>query len=114
MQNGGYIKPRDWYEIELIAPVSINSLDIYPKGDFTAFTDDGYIIPMRTQGGGHYHKNIRSKGNLRIFGAWIKGKLERSGALEKLKPVDQDVIDSFGRSSIKFYKIREKEYFMEF
>jgi len=114
MQKNGYVKPRDWYEIEIIAPVSINSLDIYPKGDFLAFTDDGYKIPMRTQGGGHYYKNIRSKGNLKIFGAWIKGKLEKSGALEKLKPVNQEVIDSYGNGSIKFYKIKDKEYYMEF
>lgn len=46
----GKIVPRPWYEIEIISSTDINSLPNYPKGDFYAYTDDGLIIPMRTQG----------------------------------------------------------------
>jgi len=62
----GITKPRPWYEIELIASNDLNSLPNYPKGDFLAYTDDGLIIPMRTQG--DYFKNIRSRNSLQIFG----------------------------------------------
>jgi phosphatidylserine/phosphatidylglycerophosphate/cardiolipin synthase-like enzyme len=69
------IKPRPWYEVELIADQNLRSHPDYPIGDFFAFTDDNLVIPMRTQG--DYHKNIRSKNSLQILGIWIKGKLEK-------------------------------------
>ncbi len=72
----------------MIANTDLNSQQFYPKGDFLAYTDDGYIIPMRTQG--DYFKNIRSKDSLQIFGIWLKGKLEKSGALKKYEPVTLD------------------------
>jgi len=92
------ITPRPWYEIELIAGNDLNSQDNYPKGDFLAYTDDGLIIPMRTQG--DYYKNIRSKQSLQIFGIWLKGKLERSGALQKYEPVTLDVLEEYGNDKL--------------
>jgi hypothetical protein len=106
------ITPRPWYEIELIASNDLNSQVNYPKGDFLAYTDDGLIIPMRTQG--DYHKNIRSKESLQIFGIWLKGKLERSGALQKYEPVNLDVLEEYGNDKLTFYKIDEGRYYMEF
>lgn len=106
------ITPRPWYEIELIASNDLNSQEYYPKGDFLAYTDDGYIIPMRTQG--DYHKNIRSKQSLQIFGIWLKGKLERAGALNKYEPVTLDVLEEYGNDKLTFYKIDEGKYYMEF
>jgi len=108
----GIVKPRSWYEIELIAPSDINSLPNYPKGDFLAYTDDGLIIPMRTQG--DYFKNIRSKNSLQIFGIWLKGKLERSGALNRLEPVTPDTLAEYGSTNLIFYKIDEGKYFVKF
>ena len=108
----GIITPRPWYEIELIAPNSINSLPVYPKGDFLAYTDDGYIIPMRTQG--DYNKNIRSKDSLQIFGIWLKGKLERSGSLKKYEPVSHETLEEYGNDKLSFYKISDGKYFMKF
>jgi hypothetical protein len=84
----------------------------YPKGDFLAYTDDGYIIPMRTQG--DCYKNIRSKQSLQIFGIWLKGKLERSGALSKYEPVTLDTLEEYGNSKLCFYKIGEGKYYMTF
>lgn len=111
-RSTGKIKPRPWYEIELIASTDLNSQQFYPKGDFLAYTDDGFIIPMRTQG--DYYKNIRSKDSLQIFGIWLKGKLERSGALKKYEPVTLETLEEYGNDKLEFYKIEEGKYFMKF
>lgn len=108
----GVIIPRPWYEIELISNRAINSDPLYPIGHFTAYTDDGFIIPMITSG--DYKKNIRSRGNLRILGQWLKGKLQKSGALIPLTPVTQDTLDTYGNDTIRFYKIDNDRYYMEF
>lgn len=108
----GKILPRPWYEVELIADRNISSQDLYPKGDFLAYTDNGYIIPMKTSG--DYFKNIRSRGNLQILGQWIKGKLQKSNALLPLTPVTQDTLDVYGKDSINFYKIADGKYYMDF
>ncbi|MDP4117163.1 MAG: NgoFVII family restriction endonuclease [Bacteroidota bacterium] len=108
----GKVLARDWYEVELIANRAITSSLLYPKGDFTAYTDDGFIIPMKTSG--DYFKNIRSRGNLSILGQWIKGKLQKSGVLIPLTPVTQDTLDAHGRNTINFYKISDGNYYMEF
>ena len=108
----GKITARPWYEIELIAPKEISSNKHYPYGNFIAYTDDGYIIPMKTSG--DYHKNIRSEKNLQNYGRWLKGKLETSGALEKYQPVTMDTLKEYGSDKITFYKISEGKYYMEF
>jgi len=110
--SNGKITPRPWYEIELIANSDLNTQEFYPKGDFLAYTDDGLIIPMRTQG--DYFKNIRSKQSLQIFGMWLKGKLERSGALQMYEPVTLDTLEEYGNNKLTFYKISEGKYFMAF
>ena len=111
-RSTGRVQPRPWYEVELIANSLINRNPLYPQGDFLGFTDDGFIIQMRTSG--DYFKNIRSKGNLCILGQWIKGKLQRKDALIPLTPVTQDTLDIYGKDTIRFYKIGEKKYFMDF
>ncbi len=108
----GRIKPRDWYEVELIAKNELSRLDVYPKGNFTAYTNDGYVIPMRTSG--DYFKNIRSQGNLKLLGMWIKKKLQDSGSLIPLTPVTQDTLDQYGRDSIRFYHMTGDKYYLEF
>lgn len=108
----GKIIPRPWYEIEIISSNEINSLVDYPKGDFYAYTDDGLIIPMRTQG--DYFKNLRSKDSLQIFGLWLKGKLENAGVLKKYDPVTIDTLREYGNSTLTLYKISPTEYFMCF
>jgi hypothetical protein len=110
----GFVKPRPWFEVEIIARASEIRNTYYPKGDFTAFTDDGYVIPMKTQGSNF--KNIRSRkpGGLTILGEWIKGKLQAYGALEPLEPVTEETFERYGNDTIEFYKLRDKEYFMKF
>ena len=111
-RSTGKIKPRPWYEIELIASNDLNSQAFYPKRDFLAYTDDGLIIPMRTQG--DYYKNIRSKDSLQIFGIWLKGKLERSGVLKKYEPVTMETLQEYGNDKLTFYKFEEGKYYMQF
>lgn len=106
------VLPRPWYEIELVAPVELTRTPLYPKGDFTAYTDDGYLMPMRTSG--DYFKNIRSRGNLQLLGQWIKGKLQKADALIPLTPVTAETLERYGNDKIRFYKMREGEYYMEF
>jgi len=108
----GKVLARPWYEVELIANREITSNPLYPKGDFTAYTDDGFMIPMKTSG--DYFKNIRSRGNLSILGQWIKGKLQKSGALLPLTPVTQDTLDAYGKDTITLYKMSDDRYYMEF
>jgi len=110
--SNGKITPRPWYEIELISSNDLSSQLYYPKGDFLAYTDDGYIIPMRTQG--DYYKNIRTRYSLQIFGMWLKGKLEQSGALSKYEPVTLDTLEEYGNNKLVFYKIDEGKYYMTF
>lgn len=111
-RSTGKTKPRPWYEIELIASNDLNSQPFYPKGDFLAYTDDGLIIPMRTQG--DYFKNIRSKQSLQIFGIWLKGKLEKKGVLRKYEPVTSDTLEEYGNDKLAFYKIGKGKYYMTF
>ena len=112
------ITPRPWYEVELITPAAIIQSAHYPKGDFMAYTNDGYIIPMHTSGANN--KNIESKGGLQFFGAWLKGKLENSGALERAQLFDLDVLIAYGKSELKFYKMQDSnssntpKYYLEF
>jgi len=108
----GIVTPRNWYEIEVITNKELQQQSLYPFGDFTAYTDDGYIIPMSTQG--DYHKNIRSKKSLPIFGRWLKGKLEASGALEKLEPVTAKTFEEYGNDTLRFYEIEPGKFYMEF
>lgn len=108
----GFVKPRPWYEIELIANNALNSNPLYPKGDFDAYTDDGYIIPMRTQG--DYFKNIRSKKSLQLFGMWLKGKLQKAGSLTPLTPVTLDTLIDYGNDKLTFSKIEDGKYHISF
>ena len=108
----GKITPRPWYELELIANQRMRSQASYPRGEFLAYTDDGLIIPMRTQG--DYFKNIRSKNNLQIFGLWLKGKLEKSGCLARHKLITPEVLEEYGNDELVLYEIGDREYFMTF
>lgn len=108
----GIIRPRSWYEAALISPADVIRNPLYPKGNFTAFTDDGYVIPMSANGTNN--KNIQSKGGLKPFGMWIKNKLQNSGALIPLTPVSLDTLEAYGRTNIRFYKIDEGKYYMDF
>ena len=113
----GVYTPRPWYEVELTL-----GRDNYPglPRDFRAFTDDGKIIEMQRRSGGpsgqpHLGlKDLTSKGNRQLFGEWIKGKLERAGALDVGDVIDGSTFDSYGSDRLEFYSMGEGEFYMRF
>ena len=115
-QSGIWIT-RPWYEVELTLGKQ-NYLGL-PR-DFTAFTDDGYVIQMQRRSGGPAGqpekglKDLTSKGNRLLFGQWIKGKLEDAGVLEVGDIIDGRVLDVYGTDQLEFYKISGTEFFMRF
>lgn len=112
----GIVAPRPWYEVEIICGKELTSNSLYPKGSFKLITADGFEIPMQTNG--DYYKNMRStgtsKGALRVFGQWIKGKLEDSGALTQLSPITPETFEVYGKTSMRLYKIDEHTYYTDF
>lgn len=114
----GFVKPRHWYEIELIVPSSITSRPKYPQANsenavFDVITDDGWKFKCKVSG--DYSKNFRSEGNLKILGKWIKGRLENSGALKVGELVTEEVLKKYGRSSFDLIKTEtENLWFLNF
>ena len=96
----GAIRPRHWYEVELIIPIEITQANGYPKRDSVihVYTDDGWKFNCKVQG--DYGKNFRSEGDLKTLGRWIKGMLERAGCLKVGQPVTKEVLDKYGRHTI--------------
>lgn len=105
-----FLVPRPWYEIELIFSADeMMSPNCPPSGDFKVITDDGWLFDCRRQGdppelGG---KNVRSTGTLLILGKWLKGRLEKSGALRTGELVTEEALLEYGRSTISFTKIED-------
>ena len=109
----GRTLPRPWYEVELIVPKSITEMSGYPTNPgsgekFTVKTDDGYMFDCKTSG--DFSKNLRSAGDLETLGRWLKGRLERSGALELGKPVTIETLKMYGRDTITLTKALEGNY----
>lgn len=103
----GLVKPRHWYEVELIVPKAIATQKGYPlsqssDAEFQVITDDGWTFPCKISG--DYNKNFRSRDDLKILGKWIKGRLENKGVLEVGNPVTNETLASYGRNTIKFTK----------
>jgi len=96
----GAIRPRHWYEVELIVPREITEADGYPKRDtqISVLTDDGWKFDCKIQG--DYGKNFRSAGDLKTLGRWIKGRLERANCLKVGQPVTDEVLQKYGRKTI--------------
>ncbi|MFA5942592.1 MAG: restriction endonuclease PLD domain-containing protein [Candidatus Paceibacterota bacterium] len=96
----GAIRPRHWYEVELIVPIEITSSPSYPKNGsvFHVFTDDGWSFNCKVEG--QNGKNFRSENDLRTLGRWIKGRLENSGCLKVGQPVTEEVLKNYGRRTL--------------
>ena len=45
---------------------------------------------------------------------WLKGKLQRAGALTPLTPVTKDTLIDYRNDKLTFYKIKNGKYYMEF
>lgn len=108
----GAIRPRHWYEVELIVPIEITTADGYPKRDsiIRVYTDDGWRFSCKIQG--DYGKNFRSEGDLKTLGRWIKGRLERAGCLKVGQPVTKEVLDEYGRHTISLKETSDPEVWL--
>lgn len=105
--KNGLVKPRHWYEVELIVPKSVTSQPGYPQSQtddavFTVITDDGWSFKCKVSG--DYSKNFRSEGDLKILGKWLKGRLENAGVLTVGNPVTADTLSRYGRDSFTLTK----------
>lgn len=110
----GVVRPREYFEVEIIVPNQINSSNLYPKGDFLATTSDGYSFEARTQGS--YFKNFRSKHDLGILGLWIKGLLLDAGSLdaEIEELVTSETFRHYGNSILRLYRKSPTEVILHF
>lgn len=108
----GAIRPRHWYEVELIVPIDITSSSLYPKigSVFRVFTDDGWSFNCKVEG--QNGKNFRSDGDLRTLGRWIKGRLENTGCLKVGQPVTKEVLDRYGRHTLSFKKTTKPDVWL--
>jgi len=102
----GFVKPRHWYEVEIIVPKKIADHSDYPKAGYpknesviTVYTDDGWKFNCKISG--DYSKNFRSCYDLKILGKWIKGRLENHGVLKIGEPVTKAVLQAYGRNSMR-------------
>lgn len=100
--KNGLVKPRHWYEVELIVPKSVTSQPGYPQSQtdnavFTVITDDGWSFKCKVSG--DCSKNFRSEGDLKILGKWLKGRLENAGVLTVGTTVTADTLNRYGRNS---------------
>ena len=112
----GIIRERPWYEVELIVPRRITDMHWYPKGDnseITVITDDGYEFRCKTSGTNS--KNLRSADDLKIFGKWLKGRLENADVLKFGQPVTRETLEKYGRNNILMVPTADKNrWFFDF
>jgi len=120
------VKPRHWYEAEIIVPLPIRAKDGYPKGhpkgqvatEFKVITDDCYSFKCQVNGGeeGLWNKNLRSSGDLTILGKWLKGRLENAGALKTGELVTDETLSIYGRNTITMTKIEgaDETWYLDF
>ncbi|HAT2000660.1 restriction endonuclease PLD domain-containing protein [Legionella pneumophila] len=105
--KNGIVRARPWYEVELIVPRHIVDLPHYPKPlpnekdrRFRVFTDDGYEFECIINGSGYKNfRTTKSSGGLTSLGKWLKGRLEKFGALKVGDPVTKEVLDRYGRNN---------------
>ena len=116
--KNGLIKPRHWYEVELIVPKSVTEQDGYPKAKtedaiFEVVTDDGWSFKCKVSG--DYSKNFRSEGDLKILGKWLKGRLENAGVLKVGDPVTKDTLERYGRDTFTLTKtVKQGVWYLDF
>lgn len=114
----GMVKPRPWYEVELIVSNRITRIPGYPQKDtpqsiFTVVTDDGWSFKCNVSGDNS--KNFRSDDDLKILGKWIKGRLESNGALTTGEMVTEETFRKYGRHAFTFTKTKDDNFwFLDF
>lgn len=109
----GRYSPRSWYEVELIVPKGTPNIEILPdkdSGPFTVLTHNHYAFQCERQG--DYSKNLRSSGDLRILGKWIKGEMENAGVIRCGEMVTKETLEAFGKTKLVFTKSTEDFWYI--
>ena len=115
LDKKGIVRPRPWYEVELIVPRTITEKEGYPEKDvpFYVNTDDGWRFECKVNG--DFGKNFRSSRDLTILGKWIKGRLENAGVLKIGEKVSEDTLRKYGRDNFTFTRINNSnEWYLDF
>lgn len=107
VSQNGLVKPRHWYEVELIVPRNVAMQPGYPRAQtpeavFQVVTDDGWKFSCKVSGTNN--KNFRSEGDLKILGKWLKGRLENAGVLTVGSLVTNDTLRRYGRDTFTLTK----------
>jgi len=112
--SNGLVRPRPWYEANIIVPNEITSLPDYPRDiEFIVVTDDGYRFKCVTNGDNA--KNFRSVGDLQILGRWLKGRMENKNVLKIGDKVTTDTFIRYKRDKIKLIKTKIPDtWYMDF
>jgi hypothetical protein len=101
--KNGLVRPRPWYEANIMVPKRTTSLPNYPsKDEFIVITDDGYKFKCVSNGANK--KNLRSVGDLQILGRWLKGRMENKNVLEIGDKVTADTFKRYKRNEIQLTK----------
>ncbi|MBS5284223.1 MAG: NgoFVII family restriction endonuclease [Clostridiales bacterium] len=119
------VKPRHWYEVELIVPINMRRMPDYPKGtpkgepetEFRVYTDDGFSFMCQVNGGeeGLWNKNLRSSRDLTVLGKWIKGRLENEGVLNVGDVITAETLRAYGRNTITMTKLKDSnDWYLDF
>lgn len=105
----GAIRPRPWYEVEIIVPKSMTSKNGYPSSGsvFNVITDDGWKFKCKISG--QNDKNFRSEDDLKTLGRWIKGRLEAAGVLRVGDPITEEILMAYGRNTLTFSQTQDPE-----
>lgn len=127
--NGLYA-PRPWYEIEITASAVDIRNTCYPKselvheegksrkGKFFAYIEDAglfYRLEMKVaSANGKALMTSRACGGRETLGRYIKGKLEDKGLLKKGDQITSETLEEYGRNFIRFKKVDDKNYILEF
>jgi hypothetical protein len=109
------IRPRAWYEVEVIVSHEITKQRGYPKADepFTVYTDDGW--KFRCKVSGQNNKNFRSEDDLQTLGRWIKGRMEANGVLKVGELVTPSMLQKYGKENLVLTATRNPHvWFLDF
>lgn len=109
LSQNGAVRPRPWYEIEIIVPTTITRLNGYPHSGtvFNVITDDGWKFKCKISG--QNDKNLRSEDDLKTLGRWIKGRLEAAGILGIGQSINSEMLQKYGRNYLTLSQTKDPE-----
>lgn len=109
LSPNGAIRPRPWYEVEIIVPTTITRQEGYPHSGtvFNVITDDGWRFKCKISG--QNDKNLRSEDDLKTLGVWLKGRLEAAGILQVGQPITEEMLQKYGRQTLTLSKTKDPE-----